>query len=144
LGANQQLPALPADTIIPEPPMLVNDDKKVERGSILYAEHCSYCHGVGVIGGGALPDLRYSAAAIHHNFKDIVGKGYFAAMGMPSFKGVLDEAEIEAIHAYVIKQAHKDKKLREEPSWMHKIRLWIYEVITWVLATFIGGSSSSA
>lgn len=144
LGATGTLPGIPQSKPIPDPPEKIDDSDLIAKGNLLYAEHCSYCHGVSAISGGTIPDLRHAAPAIHDNFSLIVGQGYFESMGMPSFKGVLNQQEIEAIHAYVIEQGHKDKVLREEPHWKSTLRLWVYEVVTWLIATLLGGSSSSA
>ena len=144
LGGNNQLPAIAKADPLPEPPEKINNSALVEQGSALFGEHCSYCHGVSAISGGTIPDLRHASAMTHENFYRIVGEGFFESLGMPSFKDVLNKQEIEAVQAYVIEQAHKDKVLREESPWLHKLRLFLYEIVTWVIALFIGGSTSSA
>ena len=62
----------------------------------------------------------------------------------PKFGGTLSEQDVEAIHAYVIDRGHQDKALRETPAWLLTIKTWCYEIISWIMATLMGGSTSSA
>lgn len=144
LGAQGELPPVPAPEPIPDPPPQTASDEQLTQGSKLYATHCSYCHGVGVISGGTVPDLRHLQPAIHDNFSRIVHEGYFKTLGMPGFADTLTAEEVDAIHSYVIDKAHMDKDLRDTPPWLLAIKTWVYEVIAWVMATLMGGSVSSA
>ena len=144
LGGNVQLPPVPAPEPIPDPPPSVGTYEMLSQGSVLYATHCSFCHGVGVIGGGTVPDLRHLQPAIHENFQRIVHDGYFKTLGMPGFGDTLTPEEVEAIHAYVIDRGHQDKALRETPGWLLRIKTWMYEIVAWIMAVLMGGSTSSA
>lgn len=144
LGGSRQLPPVPALELIPDPPAQVATDEVIERGSQLYANHCSYCHGVGVVSGGTIPDLRYLSPASHENFKRIVHDGFFVSLGMPSFGSSLSTGDVDAIQAYVIEKAHQDKQLRETPSWLLAIKRWCYEAVAWLMSMLMGGSVSSA
>lgn len=93
-------PAPPSEAALPgEPP----DPAQVKAGEALYAVHCATCHGVGVVGGGVLPDLRYAEPKVHAAFHEIVFGGR-QAVGMPDFTQDLTKAEVDAIHAYVLEE----------------------------------------
>ena len=106
LGGDKQLPEPENKPVpVPEPPELVADSAQLDTGKQLYGEYCSGCHGVNVISGGLVPDLRYLDADTHDNFANIV-KGAAVARGMPAFGHVLDDDDITALHQYVIKRSH--------------------------------------
>ncbi|MBJ21783.1 MAG: PQQ-dependent dehydrogenase, methanol/ethanol family [bacterium] len=76
------------------------------RGMILYQQECSVCHGPGAIGGGSgVPDLRYTAEAVHSIFSEILLEGLREAGGMPRFDDLFDEEEIHMIQAWILEQA---------------------------------------
>jgi len=78
--------------------------EKIEKGSVLFAQWCAVCHGLGAAGGGATADLRYSSATTYDKFGDIVLEGKYQSMGMPSFKRWLTVDDVDAIRAYVLKR----------------------------------------
>jgi quinohemoprotein ethanol dehydrogenase len=106
LGGKAELP--PPDVVyleIPEPPESTATPEQVAAGEVLYHSYCSVCHGPGVIAsGGGIPDLRYSAHAIHASWNSIVRDGAFAGLGMAGFANVLSEDDSEHIRGYVIDQ----------------------------------------
>ena len=76
------------------------------RGMILYQQERSVCHGPGAIGGGSgVPDLRYTAEAVHSIFSEILLEGLREAGGMPRFDDLFDEEEIHMIQAWILEQA---------------------------------------
>ena len=77
----------------------------LREGEILYKRHCFYCHGVNVISGSGVPDLRYATAATHRQFAAIVLGGARQQGGMPSFKDALKPDEVRAIEAYILSRA---------------------------------------
>jgi quinohemoprotein ethanol dehydrogenase len=77
----------------------------VHEGSVLYMKYCFICHGVGVVSGSGIPDLRYATAETHHQFESIVLGGARESRGMPSFHDVLKPDQLRAIQAYVLSQA---------------------------------------
>jgi quinohemoprotein ethanol dehydrogenase len=88
---------------VPEPAFRVDaSPAEVERGGLLYARHCLACHGPLAIGGGSIPDLRYSSAAVHARFAEIVVGGALADRGMPGFGDAFGADDARAIQAYVI------------------------------------------
>ena len=84
----------------------------LETGATLFAQWCAVCHGLGVAGGGATPDLRYSHPATFDKYRDIVLDGKYQGMGMPSFKKWLTSEDVDAIRAYVLtrRAALSDKR----------------------------------
>ena len=74
-------------------------------GSQLYHTHCSTCHGALAIGGGSVPDLRYSGEATHAVFAEIVLGGQRLAAGMPGFSDRLDPEGSRAIQAWILHRA---------------------------------------
>jgi quinohemoprotein ethanol dehydrogenase len=77
----------------------------IHEGDVLFARHCFYCHGVGVVSSSGVPDLRYATAATHHEFESIVLGGARQQMGMPSFKDALTPDQVRAIEAYILSRA---------------------------------------
>jgi PQQ-dependent dehydrogenase (methanol/ethanol family) len=76
----------------------------LERGSLLFFERCSWCHGYGAVGNGSFPDLRFTSEANHGIWNSILLEGAYLSRGMPTFEGVLTEDDAEVIRAYVIRQ----------------------------------------
>jgi quinohemoprotein ethanol dehydrogenase len=77
----------------------------IHEGKTLYLRYCFYCHGVGVISGSSVPDLRYATAETRHQIEAIVLEGAREARGMPSFKDVLKADQVRAIQAYILSRA---------------------------------------
>ena len=70
--------------------------------------YCAVCHGVAVISGGAIPDLRHSAmTASPEAFQSIVLEGTLLDNGMASFAEVLNEEDSEAVRAFIVNQANQ-------------------------------------
>lgn len=73
----------------------------------MYDRSCVACHGVDAVGGGILPDLRYSPAIANQRFwYAIVGDGALTSRGMVGFKDNYSPEELEALRAFVISRAH--------------------------------------
>jgi quinohemoprotein ethanol dehydrogenase len=108
LGGQAKLP--PAPTPAPEKPLLSDklkaDPALAASGATLFGIHCMTCHGVGVISGGAAPDLRASPIPLDADtFKAIVQGGALLSRGMPEFSDVSDE-QLLALRHYIRAQAH--------------------------------------
>lgn len=80
---------------------------QLAEGEVLYNRFCSRCH---VFGRGVLPDLRRLDPATHQIFDVIVRGGAYASKGMGRFDDVLSEADVHAVHAYLIDQAWQLKE----------------------------------
>ena len=77
----------------------------IHEGNVLYMRYCFYCHGVGVISGSSVPDLRYATPETQDQFESIVLEGARESRGMPSFHDALKPDQVHAIQAYVLSQA---------------------------------------
>jgi quinohemoprotein ethanol dehydrogenase len=99
-----QVPTPPAlvDTPFPKPPETHAAAAQLDLGEVKFTEQCSRCH---VFGTSVTPDLRKLPSGLHGVFKDIVLGGILAPAGMESFSDILSEADVDAIHAYLIDQA---------------------------------------
>ncbi|MBX5461427.1 MAG: PQQ-dependent dehydrogenase, methanol/ethanol family [Steroidobacteraceae bacterium] len=106
LGGTAQLPPLPDAPPIPDPPPLRASEAEIRKGAELYANTCAQCHGQLAVGG--VKDLRFMTPETHAAFNDIVLKGTRKDKGMASFANLLSEADVNAIHGYLISRAHED------------------------------------
>ena len=89
----------------PVVPSMTTDAITIARGEYEYHEHCQFCHGAGVIGGGVIPDLRYLDEVDHQTFLGVILGGMHSDKGMTSFKDVLSLEQANQIQAYIISQA---------------------------------------
>ncbi|MGI3130926.1 PQQ-dependent dehydrogenase, methanol/ethanol family [Halopseudomonas pachastrellae] len=111
LGAKQQLPALAEpEPVAREPQPVVAASSEVAAGGELYAQYCAICHGAGTVGGGVIPDLRYSSDAVRGAWEAIVLHGAFQGKGMAAFGDSLTSEQANQIKLYVMQ--------REYESWM--------------------------
>jgi quinohemoprotein ethanol dehydrogenase len=81
---------------------------QLTEAATLYHGNCAVCHGLQVVGGGAVADLRFSSADTHKRWSDIVLGGANLARGMPSFADVLDADDVKLIQQYVLSRAKAD------------------------------------
>jgi PQQ-dependent dehydrogenase (methanol/ethanol family) len=110
LGANAKLQVPPfGHSGPPSPTIHMNaTPAAIHQGTILFARYCLYCHGVGVVSGSSIPDLRFASAETHHQFEAIVLGGAREQRGMPSFGDALNAEQATAIQAYVLSRAKED------------------------------------
>jgi mono/diheme cytochrome c family protein len=82
------------------PRSLAAQAPSAEEGAAIYAKRCSGCHGENLnnVGGGWSFDLRRLRPGEHDRFVDSVTSG---KDNMPSWYGILEIEEIEAIWAYI-------------------------------------------
>ena len=78
--------------------------EQISHGAILYNRYCSRCH---VFGRGLLPDLRRMTPVTHSLFSEIVLHGAYEAKGMARWDDVLTQADVDAVHAYLIDQTRQ-------------------------------------
>jgi cytochrome c55X len=72
----------------------------VQSGKSLYAQHCSHCHGFGMVNAGnVVPDLREFPMDNKQRFVDTVTHG--KNNRMPPWVDVLSSEEIDALWAYI-------------------------------------------
>jgi len=127
LGASGSLPATPVPERPLPPPMPDASDEQIAEGRNLFNRFCARCHGADVVGDGSIPDLRYLAPVWHENFSSVVLDGLMEQAGMPRFDDVLDTAQVENIHAYVIARAHEDHALRTDQGWLARARNYLVD-----------------
>ena len=99
---------------VPRQPRIKASQKVIEKGSVLYMESCSLCHGALGVSGGVVPDLRLMNRASHRNFQKIVRRGALAQNGMPNFGDLYSKREVQAIHAYIVLRANQDRALQQK------------------------------
>ena len=104
-------PEARADEPFPKPPENTASAAQIEHGEIKFAEQCNRCH---VFGPSITPDLRKLPSEVHAQFKNIVLKGDFAPLGMERFDDILTDADVDAIHAYLIDQGWQGYKEQEK------------------------------
>ncbi|MDE0283435.1 MAG: PQQ-dependent dehydrogenase, methanol/ethanol family [Gammaproteobacteria bacterium] len=102
--------SLPAPVLhqaeVPRPPELTASAEDIRRGAEIYeVAACSVCHASVAVGRRPLtsvPDLRYMTPETHKDFRNIVLRGYRRPTGMISYDGLLDEADVDVLHAFLI------------------------------------------
>ena len=99
---------------IPEPPVVQASAAQIAHGGELYGEVCGFCHGIGVYGGPAVPDLRKMSDQTHRMFNEIVLEGVLADRGMSNFSDRLSETDVNDIYAYINSRSWQDYKLQED------------------------------
>ncbi len=78
----------------------------MRKGQAIYAETCSRCHGENARDG--VKDLRWMTVQTHAEFNDIVLGGIRKDLGMASFKDLLSQPDVDAVHTYLIARANED------------------------------------
>jgi len=108
VGGTAVLPPLPDMPVRVSPPDQFGSAEQVAKGAGLYGRYCAVCHGVTVISGGAIPDLRHTAMTSSADvFQSVVLEGAYLDKGMASFSEVLSEDDAEAVRAYIVMEANK-------------------------------------
>ena len=97
------------------------------------SELCARCHGTAAVAGGDITDLRHLSPASHASFDEIVRGGRYESVGMPRFDAELNREQADAIHAYIIEQAHEDLQAREGNSVWRSIKQGLDSTLAWVL-----------
>jgi quinohemoprotein ethanol dehydrogenase len=107
LGGTAALPEPPAVAALAKPPALVGDAQLARQGQVAFHTFCSTCHGDSAVGGGVLPDLRWSPLnRSERAWREVVIDGARKDRGMVSFAPVMSAADSESIRAYVIRRAN--------------------------------------
>jgi len=116
LGGTATLPAASTPTL-PLPPASTASGEVIARGETLYGQWCRICHGGNLVSSGMTPDLRYMTAETHQGFNDIAVRGARANKGMPPFADVINDADADAIHDFIIERARRDSMSSPLPLW---------------------------
>jgi cytochrome c55X len=89
-----------ADDTGPAPAGPAAEAGQVQSGKALYAQHCSHCHGFGMVNAGnVVPDLREFPTDNKQRFVDTVTHG--KNNRMPPWGDLLSPTEIDELWAYV-------------------------------------------
>jgi quinohemoprotein ethanol dehydrogenase len=106
LGGTATVPPVERPTTpMPAPPAIAASAELLATGADLYGRFCAMCHGAGAI-AGAVPDLRRSAALQSEEaWRALVLGGERIPLGMPDFEGSLTPGALDAVRAYVARQA---------------------------------------
>ncbi|MBE8221067.1 MAG: PQQ-dependent dehydrogenase, methanol/ethanol family [Alphaproteobacteria bacterium] len=98
---------------IPKPPIVNATAAQIQNGEERYHEICGFCHGLAVLGGSAVPDLRKMSEKTHRLFKDIVMDGILEQNGMASFADIMSEQDMHDIYAFINVRTWEDYKAQE-------------------------------
>ncbi|MAC99544.1 MAG: PQQ-dependent dehydrogenase, methanol/ethanol family [Pseudomonadales bacterium] len=90
---------------VPQPVVAAASD--IEQGALNYGIYCTVCHGVGAVGGGTIPDLRYSSDAVRDAWEAIVLQGAFRGKGMASFADSLSSEQAQQIKLYIMQREYE-------------------------------------
>tara|TARA_B100000446_G_scaffold28292_1_gene23513 strand:- start:2127 stop:4211 length:2085 start_codon:yes stop_codon:yes gene_type:complete len=90
---------------VPQPVVAAASD--IEQGELNYGIYCTVCHGVGAVGGGTIPDLRYSSDAVRDAWEAIVLQGAFRGKGMASFADSLSAEQAQQIKLYIMQREYE-------------------------------------
>jgi alcohol dehydrogenase (cytochrome c)/quinohemoprotein ethanol dehydrogenase len=108
LDGDAELPAKPELPETPAAPEAFGGQDQITAGGRLYGRYCALCHGVGVVSGGIIPDLRHSATiGSAEAFRSVVLEGALLDKGMAAWDQVLDEEDAEAVRAFVVFMANQ-------------------------------------
>jgi glucose dehydrogenase len=101
LGGTARIPA--TEATLQEISALAGDfdPEEVKRGNFAYHRWCAFCHGIGAISGGVLPDLRHSEVFFSDALEPIVLEGRLLAKGMPDLSEWLSRDDLARIRDYV-------------------------------------------
>lgn len=88
-----------------EPPQQTASADVIEHGMELFRGPCAMCHADRA--NGMTPDLRSMPPVTHQAIRSIVLGGALRQLGMPQWDDVFSDADVKAIHAYLIGEAWK-------------------------------------
>ena len=83
--------------------------------------------------GGVVPDLRYLSAEKHAIFDRIVYDGLLVEAGMPKFSHRLTREQVEQVRAYVIYEANREWRRRDDAGWWRAVKDGISGATAWLL-----------
>ncbi|GAL96003.1 alcohol dehydrogenase large subunit [Acetobacter tropicalis NRIC 0312] len=106
LDGKAALPAEIRDQQIPLKSRQSFDPDKAQKGYAVYQRYCLACHGDNAVGGGVLPDLRWSGALEDSTaFYSVVGNGALTNYGMVGFGKEISHKGIEEIRQFLISRS---------------------------------------
>ena len=88
------------------------DVEQIEQGGRVFAKYCGTCHGDNAVGGGVVPDLRYSGfLGSADAWREVVIGGVLAQRGMASFAEELTDADAESAREFVLSRNQRAHEL---------------------------------
>jgi quinohemoprotein ethanol dehydrogenase len=116
IGGTATLPE-PAKAAAPKPIPRAGTDAMVAQGFTVFHNYCAVCHGDAAVGGGVIPDLRWSALAGDADaWKSVVLGGALKDRGMVSFAPVVSADDAEALRAYVTMRSNQSYAEMSQPA----------------------------
>lgn len=109
LGGEDKLPA-PYDVSRARvaAPDLFGTPEQIDIGLGHYQRYCAGCHGDTAVGGGVLPDLRWSYALSDEDTWFLITRdGGLKDLGMVGFGSELSDDDLTAVRAYITHRAHE-------------------------------------
>jgi mono/diheme cytochrome c family protein len=119
IGGNTNLPDEKRATLKIQASTQLGDPYAITKGFEIYDRYCINCHGAGAVGGGVIPDLRYSGFNRAPNaWLSVVRDGILESRGMVSYKDELSDEDIESVRQYILERAKyaKDSGDDERPA----------------------------
>lgn len=111
MGGKEQLPADDRPVLQLQEHQVTGDPESIHKGFEVYDRYCVVCHGADAIGGGVVPDLRFSGyTGSADAWRTVVLKGALESRGMVSFKAELDEQDAENVRQYILDRIRYAKK----------------------------------
>lgn len=103
LGGKKVLPESKfGESALPDLTHVALDEAVVENGFLIYDRYCGACHGAGAVGGGVVPDLRFSSLLTSDIWFSVVRDGSLSNRGMVGFGKEISREDAAAIREYVI------------------------------------------
>jgi mono/diheme cytochrome c family protein len=91
-----------------KPPASFLPEKMMPTGKLVFQAYCSVCHGDAAVGGGVVPDVRWSGAlTTPEAWKAVVLDGSHSKNGMVAFAPVLPPDLAELVRGYVVARANE-------------------------------------
>ncbi|CAA0106982.1 Quinohemoprotein alcohol dehydrogenase ADH IIB [Zhongshania aliphaticivorans] len=119
IGGHTNLPDDKRATLEIQASTLLGDPAAITKGFEIYDRYCINCHGAGAVGGGVIPDLRFSGFNRAPNaWLSVVRDGILESRGMVSYKDELSDEDIESVRQYILERAKyaKDSGDNERPA----------------------------
>lgn len=106
LSGDAELPAkIEISKALPDTTLLELDESRVAAGAATFDRFCVNCHGAGAVGGGVVPDLRYSSTILSlDTWNAILSHGALKDRGMVAYSEELSEDDIQSIREYIIER----------------------------------------
>jgi alcohol dehydrogenase (cytochrome c)/quinohemoprotein ethanol dehydrogenase len=105
IGGTAKLPEPPPAPDL-QPLKVVGTEAAAKKGFQVFHTYCAVCHGDSAVGGGVIPDLRWSPLVSDAElFKGVVMEGNRKHQGMISFAPVMTASDAEAVRAYVTRRS---------------------------------------